>query len=42
MLRARYEERYQIPLAVALVALIAETLVGDRRRIRSASGEVRR
>jgi len=42
VLRARYEERYQIPLAVALVALIAETLVGDRRRIRSATGEVRR
>ena len=33
-LRTRYRERYQIPLAIALLALIAETLLGDRRRPR--------
>ena len=32
VLRARYEERYQLPLAVALLALLAETLLGERRR----------
>ncbi len=32
VLKTRYEERYQIPLAVALAALLAETLMGDRRR----------
>ena len=31
-LRSRYEERFQIPLLLALAALVAETLVGDRRR----------
>ncbi len=35
VLRARYEERYQIPLAVALLALLAETVLGDRRRRRA-------
>jgi len=33
VLRARYEERYQIPLVVALLALLAETLFGDRRAL---------
>jgi len=32
VLRARYEERFQIPLALALLAIGAETLLGDRRR----------
>jgi Ca-activated chloride channel family protein len=32
VLRARYEDRFQIPLAVALVALLVESLLGDRRR----------
>ncbi len=31
-MRARYEERFQFPLSVALAALLAETLLGDRRR----------
>jgi Ca-activated chloride channel family protein len=33
-LRRRYEERYQIPLAVALAALVCESVFGDRRRAR--------
>jgi Ca-activated chloride channel family protein len=32
VLRARYEERFQIPLALALLALLAESLLGDRRK----------
>ena len=32
VLRTRYEDRFQIPLALALLALLAETLLGDRRR----------
>ena len=32
VLRARYEERFQIPLALAWLALVAESIVGDRRR----------
>lgn len=32
VLRARYEERFQIPLLLGLAALLAETLLGDRRR----------
>jgi Ca-activated chloride channel family protein len=32
VLRARYEDRFQIPLALALLALVAESLIGDRRR----------
>jgi Ca-activated chloride channel family protein len=32
VLRARYEERFQIPLLVALAALAAEAVLGDRRR----------
>jgi Ca-activated chloride channel family protein len=32
VLRARYEERFQIPLLLALAALAAEALLGDRRR----------
>jgi Ca-activated chloride channel family protein len=32
VLRARYEERFQIPLAAALLALLAESLLGDRRK----------
>jgi Ca-activated chloride channel family protein len=35
-LRARYDERFQVPLVVALLALVVETLLGDRRR--SGSG----
>lgn len=31
-LRTRYRERYQIPLSIALAALIAEALLGDPRR----------
>jgi Ca-activated chloride channel family protein len=31
-LRTRYEERFRIPLLLGLAALIAEALVGDRRR----------
>jgi Ca-activated chloride channel family protein len=33
-LRARYDERFQIPLALALAALAGEALLGDRRRRR--------
>jgi Ca-activated chloride channel family protein len=36
VLRMRYEERYQIPLGLALVAWLAEAGVGDRRRRRAA------
>ena len=32
VLRARFEDRYQIPLALALLALLIETLLGDRKR----------
>ncbi len=32
VMRARYEERFQIPLAIALLALMAATAVSDRRR----------
>ena len=32
--RTRYEERFQFPLAVAWLALVWETLLGDRRRVR--------
>jgi Ca-activated chloride channel family protein len=32
VLRARYEERFQVPLALGLLALLAETVIGDRRR----------
>jgi Ca-activated chloride channel family protein len=41
VLRVRYVERYQIPLGVALAALIAEAWIGDRRRrsIRPAASE---
>jgi len=31
VLRTRYEERFQFPLALAIAALVAETLIGDRR-----------
>jgi Ca-activated chloride channel family protein len=36
-LRARYDEQFQIPLVLGLLALFVETLLGDRRRS-SASG----
>ena len=36
VLRARYEDRYQIPLMLALLALCAETILSDRRRHRAA------
>lgn len=40
VLRARYEERFQIPLAMAFLALCVETLIGDRRgRRRLSRGE---
>jgi Ca-activated chloride channel homolog len=32
ILRTRWVERFQIPLALALVALVAETLISDRRK----------
>ncbi len=35
VLKTRYEERYQIPLAAVLLALLAETVLGDRRRLPS-------
>ncbi len=31
-LRTRYEERFELPLALAWLALLAEALLGDRRR----------
>jgi hypothetical protein len=31
VLRTRWAERFQIPLALALVALFAEALISDRR-----------
>jgi Ca-activated chloride channel family protein len=31
VLRTRYEERFQFPLALAIAALVAEALIGDRR-----------
>jgi Ca-activated chloride channel family protein len=31
-LRTRYEERFQIPLILGWLALVAETILGDRRR----------
>jgi Ca-activated chloride channel family protein len=34
VLRARYEDRFQIPLILAALALLAETMVGDGRRAR--------
>jgi Ca-activated chloride channel family protein len=41
VLRARYEDRYQVPLLLALLALAAETLLGDRRRMKSPVAAVR-
>ena len=35
-LRARFEERFQIPLLLAIFALLADALLGDRRRERQA------
>jgi Ca-activated chloride channel family protein len=32
VLRARYSDRYQFPLALALLALLLETMLGDTRR----------
>jgi Ca-activated chloride channel family protein len=32
VLRTRYEERFHVPLAVALLALLAEALIPDRKR----------
>jgi len=41
VLRTRYEERFQIPLAICLAALVVETLLGDRKKARRAeSAEV--
>ncbi|MBZ5640733.1 MAG: VWA domain-containing protein [Acidobacteriia bacterium] len=36
LMRARYEERFQIPLALAFAALLAGTLLPDRRRVAGA------
>jgi Ca-activated chloride channel family protein len=33
-LRTRYEERFQVPLLLGWIALVAESLLGDRRRER--------
>jgi Ca-activated chloride channel family protein len=37
-LRTRYEERFQLPLLAGWVVLLAETLLGDRRRERRSRG----
>ena len=34
-LRARFEERFQLPLLLALLALLVESLLGDRRRVQN-------
>jgi len=39
VLRARYEERFQVPLILAVLALLAETLIGDSRRRRPFRAE---
>lgn len=31
VLRTRYEERFQVPLGIAVILLLAETVLGDRR-----------
>lgn len=36
-LRTRYEERFQIPLLLGWLALVAEALLGDRRRVRGGA-----
>ena len=36
VLRARYEERFQLPLLLALLALGIETVLGSRRRTASS------
>lgn len=41
VVRTRWEERYQFPLAVALAALLAEGLLGDRRRPHSSAARPR-
>jgi Ca-activated chloride channel family protein len=41
VLRTRYEDRFQVPLSLALLALTAEALIGDRRRMRRARGGAR-
>ena len=33
-LQKRYEERYQIPLLIALFLIVIETFIGDRKRPR--------
>ncbi len=33
-LRTRYEERFQFPLALAWLAVVSESFLGDRRRVR--------
>jgi Ca-activated chloride channel family protein len=38
-LRTRYEDRFQIPLLIAWVALLCETLLGDRRSPRQTRKE---
>lgn len=43
VLRTRYEERFQIPLILAVLALLVETLIGDgtRRRALAPGSEVK-
>ncbi len=41
-LRTRHEERFQFPLAVAWLALLSETLLGDRRRVRDEDESLER
>ena len=36
--RTRYEERFQIPLLLGWIALVAESVIGDRRRRTAAPG----
>lgn len=35
LLRTRYEERFQVPLVLAILALLAETMISDRGRRRA-------
>jgi Ca-activated chloride channel family protein len=37
VMRVRYEERFQIPLFLAVLALLTEMLIPDRRKSRSAN-----
>jgi Ca-activated chloride channel family protein len=41
-IRTRREERFQFPLAIAWLALVSETLLGDRRRVRDGERSLER